>query len=143
MYSVVLMMALSGGAESTDFGHKCNGCSSSCHATAAPSCSCSCSGRKKLFGGGLFHKNSCHGCTAPVSCCAPVAVSCCGGSVAPVPAKDMPKEPMPAPGTKTKTTMVPTTDAVAAQGTVSGVTTTEYRMVATTPGLIRGRLFSR
>jgi uncharacterized protein (TIGR03000 family) len=56
MYSVVLMAALSGGAEAPDFGRGCNGCAGACHG---------CSGG--LFGG-LFNKgcngcNGCHGCS--------------------------------------------------------------------------------
>jgi uncharacterized protein (TIGR03000 family) len=68
MYSVVLLMALSGGAEAPDC-HKtsCSGCTGYVVSTCT-GCSGSChGGGHKLFGGGLFggHKHS----------------SCCGGSV--------------------------------------------------------------
>jgi uncharacterized protein (TIGR03000 family) len=111
MYSVVLMMALSGGAESTDFGHrKCHGdtgchgrAAASCHgsrgglfagrghkchgAAAAPACH---GGRAACHGsrGGLFHRNKgCHGgagCAGSagyVGCAG--SAGCAGGVVAP------------------------------------------------------------
>jgi len=84
MYSVVLMMALSGGAESTDFGHRkgCNGCDGGC--TGAVVASCDCGGKKHGgFLGGLFHhKPKCSGCTgdAPAPACSgSTPVSCDGG----------------------------------------------------------------
>jgi uncharacterized protein (TIGR03000 family) len=61
MYSVVLMMALTGGSESVDFGgRRCHGCSSNgCHAAA--SCHSRCHGRDRCHGG-LFNRcNGCHG----------------------------------------------------------------------------------
>ena len=69
MYSVVLMMALSGGGDSID--HRCHGCASShgCHATRAHS---SCHGCQ----GGLFSRLRCHGCSSAChSRCHTVAVS--------------------------------------------------------------------
>lgn len=72
MYSAVLMLALTAGGESVDFGrNRCHGCSTSCTATAAKtcttstksSCASSCSReRHRLFG------NRCHGCSASTSC---------------------------------------------------------------------------
>jgi uncharacterized protein (TIGR03000 family) len=59
MYSAVLMLALTAGGESVDFGrNRCNACSSACSATAAKacttttksSCASSCSTRHRLFG---------------------------------------------------------------------------------------------
>ena len=151
MYSVVLMMALTGGAESTDFGHKCKcsaapACAPACAPVCAPAPVCSCSGKKKLLGGGgLFHKKSCSCTAAPVCApvCAPACPPACSGAVmTPAPAKDMPKEPMPAPANKTKTTSAPTTgDVIAAEGTVTTVAMPEYRMVSTPT--VRGRLFGR
>ena len=140
MYSIVLMMALSGGAESADFGHKCK-CTSSC--TAPVAASCSCSGKKKLFGGGLFHKNKCHGCTAaPAPCCAPVP-ACAGG--APAPAKDMPKEMIPTPPAKTMVPTPATNVAADAPLSVDGMAITSTYEVRTfaRPALVTGRLFSR
>ena len=58
MYSVVLMMALSGGADSVEFGgRRCGGCASShgCHATVAR-----CHGCNGCHGG-LFSRSRCHG----------------------------------------------------------------------------------
>ena len=81
MYSVVLMMTLSGGAESVDFGHRCNGCASShgCHAVARCSGS-SCHGCH----GGLFSRHgnrchhACHGGGHCASSCHAVSVGCHG-----------------------------------------------------------------
>ena len=110
MYSVVLMVALSGSAETVDFGHRCHGCHSSCHAVAT------CGG---CGGCHVRHHRHRHGCCAPAccapvtTCCAPVSYGCDGGmapmapggpAVAPPPAKAMPA-PMPAP-TPPKTTQV-------------------------------------
>lgn len=80
MYSVVLMMALSGGAESVDFGHRCNGCACShgCNAVVA-----SCNGCNGCHGchGGLFSRlfsgHGCHGCNGGCNGCH--AVSTCNG----------------------------------------------------------------
>jgi len=74
MYSVVLMMALSGGAESADFGHRrasdCNGCSgcsgavASCHGCTGSSCSGSCTGTVVVSCSG----SSCNGCHGSSAC---------------------------------------------------------------------------
>jgi uncharacterized protein (TIGR03000 family) len=58
MYSVVLMMAMSGGAEAPEFGGRgCNGCAGGgCHGVAS-----GCHGGCR---GGLFHRDrGCHGCS--------------------------------------------------------------------------------
>jgi len=111
MYSVVLLMALSGGAEAPDcHKHSCSGACTggyvvaTCHGYA-DGCTGSCHGGRKLFGGrachggGLFagHRNACHGCSGYTGCCGTVIVApaCCGGIVVPVkPGEklDMPKE---------------------------------------------------
>lgn len=71
MYSVVLMMALSGGAEAPDFGGRgCNGCSSSCHG-----CNGGC------FGGGLFHRSGCSSCNGCSSSCHSSCNGCHGGGL--------------------------------------------------------------
>jgi uncharacterized protein (TIGR03000 family) len=132
MYSVVLMMALSGGTESTDFGgRKCHGCDGGCtakaaachgkraglfsghkcHGAKAPRChgaAPACHGAKACHGsrGGLFHRNKgCHGCTG---CSGPApAPACCGGGVVEpgktMEPKTMPKETIPVPPAKTET----------------------------------------
>jgi uncharacterized protein (TIGR03000 family) len=90
MYSVVLLMALSGGAEAPDCHrscHGCSGCSSSyCGGYCGGGCSSSCHGGGGLFGGhgchgggGLFgghHRSSCHGCSGCYSC---ACSGCYGG----------------------------------------------------------------
>jgi uncharacterized protein (TIGR03000 family) len=145
MYSVVLMMALTGGAESTDFGRRggCHGCNGGCTGVVAASCSgCSCHGSRGCHGsygcnggsschggrGGLFHRNrgGCHGCSGYCNggcygCtgCSGISHGCCGGTyVVPsgaAPATNMPKE-MP------KET-VPTPPAPPAKGETSASAT--------------------
>jgi uncharacterized protein (TIGR03000 family) len=60
MYSVVVMMALSGGVDAPDLGgRRCHNCSSSCSycaSSCAYSCSSSCHGRRR-------HRDRCHGCS--------------------------------------------------------------------------------
>jgi len=120
MYSVVLLMALSGGAEAPDgLFHKNSCCGgSSCHGGYVVSCSgctgyvySSCCGGSSCHGGGhkLFgghHKSSCHGCCGGYSCCGGYVgctgyymgcTGCTGGMIPPPPPKpgeklDMPKE---------------------------------------------------
>jgi uncharacterized protein (TIGR03000 family) len=101
MYSMVLMMALTSGAEAPAFGHSyvsescCGGCCSSscCGGTVVYStccgggCSSSCCGYSSCCGGGhkLFsgfggwfkHHSCCGGCCGYSSCCG----GCCGGTV--------------------------------------------------------------
>ncbi|MCC6419593.1 MAG: TIGR03000 domain-containing protein, partial [Gemmataceae bacterium] len=89
MYSVVMMMALTGGAEAPDFGRRgcsgCNGCYSSCHSSCYSSHGCSgcyssCHGGR----GGLFRRkhgcNSCSGCHVSYSCSGFSCSGCSGFS---------------------------------------------------------------
>lgn len=105
MYSMVMMMALSGTAAVPAFGHGCHGgysCSGYSGCTGyhgCSGCSGSCHGGHRLFGG---HSHGCHG---GYSCCGTVVVSsCCGCTGAPVmapagaPAR--PAQPAPAPAQK-------------------------------------------
>ncbi|MSQ95831.1 MAG: hypothetical protein EXR98_14915 [Gemmataceae bacterium] len=80
MYSAVLMLALTAGNESVDFGrNRCHGSGASCSATAAKTCTTaapksssasSCTKeRHRLFG------NRCHGCTASTGCTKTVAAA--------------------------------------------------------------------
>lgn len=95
MYSLVLMMALSGSAETPAglFNHGCSGChgcSGSCSGSCTGSSCCggsSCHGSKHgCHGGGLFSRKhgchgGCHGCNGS-SCCGGYAAGCCGGHAA-------------------------------------------------------------
>lgn len=111
MYSLVLMMALSGSAEAPSFGGRgcngCNGCNgcwaSSCNGCSGASChGCngnSCHGCRGGFLGGLFGRHGCNGCNGYSchgcnGCHGAAATGCCGGKVAPAaePKKEM-KEP--------------------------------------------------
>lgn len=80
MYSVVLMMALTGGAEAADFGGRgCGGCSG-CHGCVGSSCH-GCNGCHGCRGGlfsGLF--NRCHGCNGCHGCSGSVCHGCTGSS---------------------------------------------------------------
>ena len=103
MYSAVLMLALTAGSETADFGrNRCNGCTTSCSVVSSCSyytgCASSCHGRGGLFGnrchgctssygcassygchgGGLFSRRGCHGCSASYGChgCS-VSYGCC------------------------------------------------------------------
>jgi len=85
MYSVVLLMALSGGADTPAFGFGCKGCNSSCSGCWSCSSSCSCGGgwgcssscssschksRGKSCNGGLFSRmKSCKGCSSSCHSC--------------------------------------------------------------------------
>jgi len=170
MYSVVLMMALSGGTESTDFGgRKCHGSDGGCHGNVAASCNGGCHGKraglfsghkKKCHGeapachgsrGGLFHRNKgCHGCHGEPACSGPApAPACCGGGVAPgktMEPKAMPKETIPTPPAKTETsaraTIVVTVPADA-RLTVDGnpTSSTSERRTFLTPALETGADF--
>src|SRR3954463_12137584 len=76
MYSVVLLMALSGSADATALGHGCDGCTgcSGCDG-GCWSCSGCCGGKhghKGCCGGGGFlgrHKGCCGGCDGCTGCC--------------------------------------------------------------------------
>jgi uncharacterized protein (TIGR03000 family) len=117
MYSLVLMMALSGSAEAPTFGKGCNGCNG-CWASSCNGCcggySCHgchgcCGGRGFL--GGLFGKNkgchgcngchgySCHGCSG---CHGAVYTGCCGGTVVAPAAPAEPKKEMKEPAKEEK-----------------------------------------
>jgi len=94
MYSVVLMVAMTGGADTADFGHRCSGCSG-CHGGCSGAVSHGCSGCSGCHGchgsrGGLFHRRSCHGChgchggcSGYTGCCGAVVscTGCTGGAV--------------------------------------------------------------
>jgi uncharacterized protein (TIGR03000 family) len=167
MYSVVLMMAMTGGGDAPAglfSHHSCHGC------TGAPVAACDCAppvytscsgcegGHHKLFGGGLFHKHhhSCSGCTG-----APVYVGCTGVSpyagcvgsppvIVPLPV-EKPKETIPAPKPKeekksgeisapaTLIVNVPTNAVLTIDGNVTSSTST--RRVFESPVLQAGREF--
>jgi uncharacterized protein (TIGR03000 family) len=80
MYSVVMMMALTAGADAPDcHRNRCSGCAvsyscSGCNVGSACSGGCACSGRHRLF-----HRNRGHGCHGGCACSAPVVYSCGGG----------------------------------------------------------------
>ncbi len=63
MYSIVLMMALSGSAEAPAFCHGCMGCSG-CYGGGCSGCS-GCHGG---FLSGLFSRHGCHGCNGCAGC---------------------------------------------------------------------------
>lgn len=76
MYSVVLMMALSGGTESVDFGHRCSG---GCSGYACSGCyGGGCYGGG-CFGGGCHGRrhHRCHGCSG--GCWGGCSGMCSGG----------------------------------------------------------------
>jgi uncharacterized protein (TIGR03000 family) len=76
MYSAVLMLALTAGSETADFGHhRCHGSTTGCSvvATYPVGCTSACHERHHLFG------NRSHGCTASYGCtayAAPVSYGC-------------------------------------------------------------------
>jgi len=65
MYSVVLLMALSGGAEATEFGKRCNGCSGCSGYVGCSGCSgyVGCSGCSGCHGGRKHKHSRCSGCS--------------------------------------------------------------------------------
>jgi uncharacterized protein (TIGR03000 family) len=84
MYTVVLMMALQGGAEVPDFGRRCqcSGCScycsrcSGCHGCCGGRChGCRGSCRGCRGGGGCYGCHGCRGCRGCYGCS-----GCCGGT---------------------------------------------------------------
>src|SRR6516162_8866010 len=103
MYSAVLMLALTAGSETADFGrNRCNGCTTSCSVVSSCSyytgCASSCHGRGGLFG------NRCHGCTSSYGCCA--SYGCSSGCTIVVPeTKMMPKEGEKVPPPKKTTSL--------------------------------------
>lgn len=171
MYSAVLMLALTAGSESVDFGRKsCHSCTattaccgpvvtgcakSACHVAKhctttvvmAPVCSSACS---SSCHGGLFSKlreRRCHGCTTTctvyTTCSTPVVVP----PVKMEMKKDMPKsEPLPDPK-KDKKTAAPATIVVSlpagARLTVDGAPTnsTSENRTLVTPNLEFGSTY--
>ncbi len=150
MYSVVLLMALSGGAEAPDCHKSSCSCTCSggyvvttCHGYTSCSCSGSCHGGRRLFG----HK-SCHGCTGYTSCCGDYVVPACCGGVAPLPIVPMkPPEKVAPPKPKTEETAAPATIVLAvptdAQVSIDGVATTSASATRTfvTPDLDPAQAF--
>jgi uncharacterized protein (TIGR03000 family) len=153
MYSAVLMLALTAGSESVDFGrHRCHGCAAECSGpvvvgctapvgcSAPVDCSSSCHARHGLFSRLGHRKHRCHGdavCSAPVACCGgAVIVAPPGPGPAP---KAMPGEPIPPPAPK-KTTRsfapatilvsLPTGARLSVDGTPTS-STAEYRSLVT------------
>jgi uncharacterized protein (TIGR03000 family) len=149
MYSAVLMLALTAGSESVDFGrHGCDtysccsvyACSTSCHRVRCHGCASSCG-----------HRHRCYGCTTCAVSCYTVACyapACCGTMAAPPmgapPAKAMPmSEPVPAPKTKAQAfapatilVSLPTGARLSVDGTPT--TSTSERRTLVTPGLAVG-----
>ena len=73
MYSVVLMIALTGSSDAVGFGRSsCGGCS-------GPVASASCSG-SSCHGGGLLSRLHSHGCHGTTSGCAGPVATCSGSS---------------------------------------------------------------
>ena len=128
MYSAVLMLALTAGSETADFGrNRCNGCTTRCSVVSSCSyytgCASSCHGRGGLFGnrghgcsssygchgGGLFRRggHGCHGCSSSYGCqgCS-VSYGCCSSGTIVVPeTKMMPKEGEKVPPPKKTTSL--------------------------------------
>jgi uncharacterized protein (TIGR03000 family) len=171
MYSAVLMLALTAGSESVDFGrNRCHSCTATtaccgpvvtgctagaCHGrvhgcspvVVAPVCSSSC--HSSCHHGGLFSKlreRRCHGCTTTctvyTTCSTPVIVE-------PIKKKEMPKsEPLPDPKKdKDKKTAAPATIVVSlpagARLTVDGAPTnsTSENRTLVTPNLEFGSTY--
>ena len=161
MYSVVLMMAMTSGAEVPDFGHHrrngCCGAPAACCGAPAPTCAappppppapvcggcaggcdcggCACAGRRhRLF---HRHRNGC--CGAPVTCCAvavapPACAGCAGGGPAmgPAPMMGPYQEPVPTPsGAKPMPGKTP--EKVPAPKTPKVMLETPTNVVVTTP----------
>jgi len=78
MYGVVLMVAMTSGAETPALFNRNKGCSGCCGTVATSGCS-GCSGRKGLFGKKHKGCKGCSGCSGYVACCGAPAVSCYGG----------------------------------------------------------------
>jgi len=96
MYSAVLMLTLTAGADSVEFGRRCHGCDScACYTCAAPvAVVCSCGGY--ACGGCHARHHRCHGCSVCScgglfsrhrhGCCCPVVYTCgCAAPVGPAP----------------------------------------------------------
>jgi len=164
MYSVVLMMALSGGAEVPEFGCRCNGgCSgASCHGCrgghGCRGCNGGCHGCRGGHGcrgcngchGGRCH-GRCHGCNGGCSgytaCCGTAVVvspcACSGGTViVPEKKKDMPKKKKTAPEVDAPAVIQVSLPADA-RLTVDGnaTTSTSENRTFVTPALPQGETF--
>lgn len=160
MYSIVLVMALSGGAEVPAAHHKCScACSCACYGCNC-ACNCACSGR------GHKHHNRCHGCNCAcygcacygccgccgpvVNCCGPVVSCACTGHPVPPPPPPPPgkKKDMPKPGKTGGTEEASATIIVTlpAQATLKvddyATTSTSGTRVFVTPALEAGKEFS-
>jgi uncharacterized protein (TIGR03000 family) len=82
MYSVVLMLAVTGGADSVDFGGRgCNGCNGGgCHGAVACNGGGCHGGRDRCHGGGLFSRHGCNGgCHGTVAVSHGCSSACNGG----------------------------------------------------------------
>jgi uncharacterized protein (TIGR03000 family) len=146
MYSVVLMMALTGSAETPDFGHhsRC-GCSCGCSCGYCGGCSCGCSR--------CHHGHSrCHRCSGCCSnyCCSGFCGGycggfcngggCCGGGVVVpnAPGKEMPKKTeVDAPATIVVS--LPAEARLIIDG--NSTTSTSARRVFTSPALQPGQTY--
>ena len=160
MYSAVLMLALTAGSETADFGRRnCCGCTGGTAVVVSHGCSgavvggCTGSASHGCHGGGLFarlrERHGCHGCTGS---CGGVVVStgCSGGVVAPVETKKaMPKGETVAPPVDKKKaqSVAPATILVSlpagARLTIDGTATTSTAAQRTlvTPGLEVGMTY--
>jgi uncharacterized protein (TIGR03000 family) len=167
MYSAVLMLALTAGSETADFGKsRCSGCYSSCSTSCSvvyTGCS-SCSTRHGLFSGrchgcssscstscssschgGLFNRRSCH-CTPVCSGCTVYTCSGCTGVIVTPPPpvkKEMPKgEKIDAPKKDTTATIIinlPADARLMVDGNAT-TSTTEVRTLVT-PELVEGATY--
>lgn len=154
MYSVVLLMAVTAGGESADFGRK-GGCCGSYGCCGYTSCigSYGCCGYSGCHGcrGGLFRGHHRHGCCGYSGCCGTVIYSgCCGTAVPKMapPTPDM-KGKVSAPGETTQQSVAaPATVVVSLPATavltIDGEATTSKtatRMFVT-PTLTVGKTYS-
>jgi uncharacterized protein (TIGR03000 family) len=163
MYSAVLMLALTAGSETADFGrNRCHGCTTSCSVVSGcssyTSCASSCHSRGRLFGnrchgctsshgchgGGLFSRRGCHGCSASYGC----SHGCSSGCTIVVPEKKvMPKKGEDIPPPKKTSLSAPATIVVSlpadARLTVDGAPTnsTSDRRTLVTPELEFGATY--
>ena len=87
MYSIVLMMAMSGSADAPAglFHHGCNGCNG-CTGCTGSSCH-GCTGGHGCHGGLFKHKHGCNGCTGGCHGCTG-GTGCTGGKAAPAKTED-------------------------------------------------------
>jgi uncharacterized protein (TIGR03000 family) len=169
MYSAVLMLALTAGSETADFGrNRCHGCTTSCSVVSGcshyTSCASSCHSRGRLFGnrchgctssygcssshgchGGLFSRRGCHGCSASYYGC---SHGCSSGCTIVVPEKKMmPKKGEDIPPPKKTSLSAPATIVVSlpadARLTVDGAPTnsTSDRRTLVTPELEFGATY--